>query len=144
MLLGGVLGGEIEDFVFGECSEPASQRGAIGSQQQRSRLRGHTEDLPGDKRLVPQHREAGAVVVDEVIRLAKTVLRPEADYFDCVGVLSSELLDVGSFPSANWSMWGPHPHQNHFFGRNEVAQVDLVGENQIVDNNVGEDVGFDF
>ena len=84
------------------------------------------------------------MVVDEVMCLAEVVLCAEPDDFDRVCILSSELLDVGSFPSANRSMRCPHPEQHHFVGRYDVAQIDLVAECDIVENNIGKDVRLDF
>ena len=49
--------------------------------------------------------------VDEVMSCIETHLGPEANNFNYVCVLSSELLDIGSFPIANGSIRSPHPYQ---------------------------------
>lgn len=80
------------------------------------------------------------MLFDELVSLFEVILCADADDFDCVCVFSSELLDVGSFPSANRSKRCPHPKQHHFVRWDDVAQVDLVVECQVVDNDVGKDV----
>ena len=55
--------------------------------------------------------------VDEFVSCIEPDLGAEANYLDYVCVLSSELLDIGSFPIANWSIRSPHPHQLGFVGR---------------------------
>ena len=80
------------------------------------------------------------MVFNEVLGLAEVVLCAKADDFNSVCVLSSELLDVGSFPSANRSKRCPHPKQHHFVGWDDVAEVDLVVQCEIVEDNIGKDV----
>ena len=51
------------------------------------RLRRNAELDPRLERLVPQHRERRAVVLDEVLGLSEAVLRAEPDDLDIVGEL---------------------------------------------------------
>lgn len=46
------------------------------------------------------------------LRLTEAVLGAKADDLNLICMFSSELLDFGGFPSANRSMWCPHPHQH--------------------------------
>ena len=75
------------------------------------------------------------MVFDELLGLAQAVLCTEPDDFD-VRMISSELLDRGSFPGADRSKRCPHPDQDGFLGRDQVAQVDLLAAAHVVDDEI--------
>jgi hypothetical protein len=133
--------GELEDFVFGDRPEPAAEFLAVGAQQDDRGLSRDLERTPRLERGVPQHRERlRAAFVDELECLVEAVLCAVTDDLDVIEVISSELLDVGSFPTAGGSMRRPRPQQYGSVGREDVGDVRLAVATDVVDNQVGERV----
>ncbi|MFT4658416.1 MAG: hypothetical protein ACI8V4_002607 [Ilumatobacter sp.] len=105
-----------------EGAGPAGNRRAIGGQEHRGRLRRDADLDPTLERGIPEHRERiGAVVVDEFIGVIKVVLGSEANDLDRAGVVSSELLDIGGFPTAGGSMRCVHPQENWLLLGDEIS-----------------------
>ena len=55
-------------------------------------------------------------------------------------MISSELLDVGSLPTAGGSMRRPRPQQHRSVGREDVGDVRLTVATDVVDDEIGERV----
>ena len=67
---------------------------------------------PGLKGRIPEHGERGSGGLHEGLGLFQVVLSAHSDDGEFVRVVSSELLDAGSFPTADGSMGCPEPqHQ---------------------------------
>ena len=117
---------------------------AVGAEQDDGGLAGDLEGAPRLERRVPQHRERlGAALVDELDGLVEGVLGAVSDDLDLVQVISSELLDVGSFPTAGGSMRRPRPQQHRAFGRKDVRDVRFAASTDVVDDEVGERVALE-
>jgi hypothetical protein len=134
-----VLGGQLKNVILRERAKPVSDLCAVSSEQDRGGLRGDAEGLPRLERTVPQHGERlRAKVIDEVFCLAEAVLGPQANHFNFLEMITSELLDIESFSTAERSMGCPHPDQHWPVGREHVAQVDLGPAPDVVDQEVGQ------
>ena len=119
----GLCGREADDFVLGEPALPRLDDVAVRGDQDPGRLARDSERLPRFERLVPQQRERDVVASAELLGFVEPVLGAEADDRELFFVLLSKLLNPGSFPVANGSVWCPEPEQHRFHRRDEAGEL---------------------